>query len=236
MANSYFKFKRFTVWHDRCAMKVGTDGVLLGAWVPVGDYQHVLDVGTGTGLIALQLTQRMPDVRVVAVEIDGDAARQARENADWSPWGARIQVVCEDFNNFVSDLRFDLIVSNPPFFVDALKCPDMKRSLARHAWGGLNYDALLRRSVDLLRPGGKVCMVIPAEQEQTVLDVAWAYKLYPSHLVRVYTKPHKPCRRILLALSRELSVCLKQELYILGEDNTYSQEYVNLVKDFYWHL
>lgn len=236
MANPYFKFKRFTVWHDRCAMKVGTDGVLLGAWVPSGDYQHALDVGTGTGLIALQLTQRMPNVRVVAVEIDEDAARQAQENADRSPWGARIRVVCEDFNKFVSDIRFDLIVSNPPFFVDALKCPDMKRNLARHAWGGLNYGALLCRSVDLLQPGGKVCMVIPAEQEQFVLDAAWACKLYPSHLVRVYTKPYKPCRRILLALSGDLSICLEQELYVLEDDGTYSQEYLNLVKDFYQHM
>ena len=92
MSNSYFQFKYFTVWHDRCAMKVGTDGVLLGAWVPYGSYQCALDVGAGTGLISLQLAQRMPDVRITAVEIDAEAAQQARENVLRSPWGDRIEV------------------------------------------------------------------------------------------------------------------------------------------------
>ena len=150
MSDSSFLFKQFIVHHDRCAMKVGTDGVLLGAWAPVDQAHTALDVGTGTGLVALQLAQRNPHLRVTAVEIDAPAAAQAAENVAGSPWPDRIEVVCADFNDFQPDGRFDLIVSNPPYFVDALPCPDRQRNTARHA-GGLNYDLLFRRSARLPR-------------------------------------------------------------------------------------
>ena len=159
-------------------MKVGTDGVLLGAWAPVDQAHTALDVGTGTGLVALQLAQRNPHLRVTAVEIDAPAAAQAAENVAGSPWPDRIEVVCADFNDFQPDGRFDLIVSNPPYFVDALPCPDRQRNTARHA-GGLNYDLLFRRSARLLSEGGVVSIVIPSEVERAAEDAAWMQGLGP---------------------------------------------------------
>lgn len=232
MANSYFQFKQFTVYHDRCAMKVGTDGVLLGAWAPVTHDGRVLDVGTGTGLIALQLAQRMPGADITAIEIDVAAAQQAEENVRRSPWADRIAVVCGDFRDYRSDERFDLIVSNPPYFVDALKCPDGQRSTARHA-GGLNYDLLFRQSARMLSGQGLVCVIIPAETEKAVTDAAWNHKFYPRRRMQVFTKPGKPCRRVLLAFGFQERACMEECLYIEQASGEYSPEYVALTRDFY---
>ena len=133
MSNPYFQFKQFTVWHDKCAMKVGTDGVLLGAWTSVESAHRILDIGTGTGLVALMLVQRsLPDANIVALEIDEAAVGQARENIIRSPWKERVEVVQADFRKYRSSDKFDVIVSNPPYFVDSLECPDRQRTAARH--------------------------------------------------------------------------------------------------------
>ena len=130
MANPYFQFKQFTVWHDKCAMKVGTDGVLLGAWCCVENITRILDVGCGTGLISLMLAQRC-QAEIDAVDIDEAACIQARENADRSPFGERLQIFHRPFANFVNESagirQYDCIVSNPPYFIDSLKCPDKQR-------------------------------------------------------------------------------------------------------------
>lgn len=115
MPNPYFSFKQFTVYHDRCAMKVGTDGVLLGAWADVSGARDILDIGTGTGLIALMLAQRS-EAHIMAVDIDEDAVKQAKENVEKSPWPGRIEVERHDICCFNSDIRYDVIVSNPPYF------------------------------------------------------------------------------------------------------------------------
>ena len=120
MSNPYFQFKQFTVRHDKCAMKVGTDGVLLGAWAPVQNAKYILDVGAGSGLISLQLAQRNPWASITSIEIDPAAAAQAKENIQSSPWSDRMEVICSDFRDYHAENKFDLIVSNPPYFVDAL--------------------------------------------------------------------------------------------------------------------
>ena len=140
MPNPYFQFKQFTVRHDKCAMKVGTDGVLLGAWAPVQDVKRILDVGAGSGLISLQLAQRNPEAVITSVEIDPAAAAQAQENIQSSPWSNRMEVVCCDFRKYHPEDKFDLIVSNPPYFVDALRCPDNQRCMARHTSEHSRYD------------------------------------------------------------------------------------------------
>ena len=177
MSNSSFKFKQFTIYHDKCAMKVGTDGVLLGAWAPIANVKRVLDVGTGTGLIALQLAQRNPHAKITAIEIDTVAAEQAKNNVLHSPWADRIEVLCLDFRNYQQDDKFDLLVSNPTYFMDALKCPDEQRCMARHA-GGLNYHSLFRHAVHLLSEQGKVSIIIPSEVEKTAGDAAWSHKYF----------------------------------------------------------
>lgn len=131
MPNPYFSFKQFTVYHDRCAMKVGTDGVLLGAWADVVSARNILDIGTGTGLISLMMAQRC-NARIRAVDIDADAVEQARGNVAASPWQDRIEVELQDICHFTSETLFDVIVSNPPYFTDSLKCPGKQRNIARH--------------------------------------------------------------------------------------------------------
>lgn len=232
MSESSFLFKQFIVRHDRCAMKVGTDGVLLGAWAPVAEARTALDVGTGTGLIALQLAQRNASLRVTAVEIDAAAAAQAAENVSESPWPGRIDVVCTDFGNFQPACGFDLIVSNPPYFIDALPCPDLQRNTARHA-GGLNYDLLFRRSALLLAEGGLVSIIVPSEVERAAEDAAWMQGLYPQHRTRVHTKAGKPARRVLMTFGRQLGPVVEDALYIHQAGGDYSDDYRRLTGDFY---
>lgn len=235
MSNTSFAFKQFTVNHDKCAMKVGTDGVLLGAWAPATKANHILDVGTGTGLIALQMAQRNHYAMVTAIEIDASAATQAKENVDSSPWADRINVICSDFRDFQSEIKFDLIVSNPPYFMDALKCPNKQRNMARHT-GGLNYDSLFRHAARLLLKDGVISIIIPAEVESAVIDAAWNHRLIPSNCMRVITKPGKPCKRVLLTFSFQYKEYVEESICIEVEHNFYTPEYIALTKDFYLRM
>ena len=160
MANDYFKFRQFTIHQGRCAMKVGTDGTLLGAWAnaPLGT-TRILDIGTGTGLIALMMAQRFPQAEVVGVDIDTDAVGQASENVEQSPFKDRIRILQMDITEMTGVL-FDTIVSNPPFFVDALICPDDQRTLARHTVN-LTYDELMQTAYRLMTLDGCFSVIIP---------------------------------------------------------------------------
>lgn len=157
-----FRFKQFNVADDRCAMKVGTDGVLLGAWARVEGDGRVLDVGTGTGLIALMVAQRAPMANIVAIDIDRDAVNQARSNADVSPWAERITTLCADVQSFHTDALFDHIVSNPPYFIDALSSPDAARTVARHT-ASLSFCELINAACRLLRRGGRLSVILPTD-------------------------------------------------------------------------
>lgn len=232
MSNPSFQFKQFTIWHDKCAMKVGTDGVLLGAWVQVDDSKRILDIGTGTGLISLQLAQRNINSKITAIEIDAVAAEQARKNVSHSPWPNRIKVICCDFCDYQTEDKFDLIVSNPPFFTDALKCPNEQRRLARHT-GELNYELLFHHSANLLAAQGTISIIIPSDIEKNVIETAGKHKLFPSQRLRVYTKPEKPCRRVLLSFSLQETKCTEKELCIETEHHQYTPEYIALTKEFY---
>ncbi len=161
MSNSYFQFKQFTVWHDKCAMKVGTDGVLLGAWVNIFNAKSVLDIGTGTGLIALMIAQRST-ANILAVEIDADAVNQAIENVERSPWSGNIKVQHADFKTATFNTKFDVIVSNPPYFSDSLLSPDTHRSTARHT-SELTYHDLISRVSGILAFKGEFSLIIPAD-------------------------------------------------------------------------
>ncbi len=235
MSNPYFRFKQFTVWHDRCAMKVGTDGVLLGAWAPVEGVTTLLDVGTGSGLVALMLAQRAVHARIVAVEIDPGAAGQAMENAVQSPWKDRIDVRCVDFNCFQTEMRFDLIVSNPPYFTQSLNCPDARRAMARHA-DNLSCDGLLERSVALLSPSGKIALVLPAEIAGEVHGKAVFLGLRLMRRTFVRTVPHALPKRVLLLFGKEAGIRMEDELVIASPGHAYTPQFVGLVKDFYLHL
>ncbi|MBO5235355.1 MAG: methyltransferase [Alistipes sp.] len=227
-----FKFKQFTVHQQRSAMKVGTDGVLIGAWASVRPADRaLLDIGTGTGLIALMLAQRNPKAEVVAVEIDTESAAQACENVAESPWSDRIKVKRCAVQEFTPTMKFDLIVSNPPYFVDSLKCPDESRNTARHT-DTLSFAELMHTAERLLAPDGRLAVIVPAE---AALSVIAAGKL---HLVRrcdVRTKPNGAPKRVMLEFSpRFEGVAAREELTIGdGSNGGYSPEYIALTRDFY---
>ena len=242
MSNAYFQFKQFTIWHDRCAMKVGTDGVLAGALAPIIGVQRILDVGTGSGLIALMLAQRCPEAQIIAIEIDDDAATQAADNFSNSNWSERIHLVHGDFNDYASETKFDLIMSNPPYFTDALRNPDLQRSVARHN-ETLNYHQLFHHARQLLNIGGDCCLIIPAEAESYVNENAYQNHFFPKKVIRIYTKIGKPCRRIFVTywMGNEYDLsypyhCEEQSLCLMNADGSYSDEYKQLTDEFYIKL
>lgn len=212
-------------------MKVGTDGVLLGAWFPMRAGCSVLDIGTGTGLIALMAAQRGAS-RVAAVEIDPDAANQARANAARSPWADRIEVLCADIAHFNSDSRFDRIVCNPPYFRDSLRSPDAGRNAARHN-DTLSFETLSACASGLLADDGLFCLVLPWDSVETFSMCAAVHGLFISHRTDVVTAPGKLPKRSLVELGRSVT-CTKTDLVeICGSDGNETSDYINHVKDFY---
>lgn len=236
MANDFFQFKKFTVWHDQCAMKVGTDGVLLGAWVAVDGAKRLLDIGTGTGLVALMLAQRSsPEARITAIEIDPHAADQANENVSRSPWAHRIDVKRQDIKSYVAAEKYDTIVSNPPYYKNALRCPDEQRSAARHD-ECLTYEQLLQAVSMLLEAKGEFTVVIPMDVAEEFQAAAARYALCPIRLLRIATKPGASPKRILITFAFEsahLGSLEEKELLVEKSRHCYSSEYIALTRDFY---
>ena len=223
-------------------MKVGTDGVLLGAWVPLQPAdRRLLDIGTGTGLIALMLAQRHPEARVTAVDIDPRCAAQARQNADASPWGARISVSCSPVQEYLPDGAadgFDLIVSNPPYYDDSLLPPDAGRTTARHAVS-LRSDELLAAVDRLLAPCGRFALILPSDAaDRFCREAALAFRL--TARTDVHTTPASGPRRSLLHLVRAAgeadasqAEAAVRQLVIQTAPGCYTSEYRALTADFY---
>jgi tRNA1Val (adenine37-N6)-methyltransferase len=229
MANDFFKFKQFTVHHDRCGMKVGTDGTLLGAWARGGN--RILDIGTGSGLIALMMAQRFPKALVTGIDIDGIAAGQAMENVAASPFHGRIDIICQDVIQLPASVQdghdsYDAIVSNPPYFADSLCSPDGQRTLARHA-ATLTYRTLASCCRRLLAERGELSVVIPADQKGRMEAEATLAGFFKSRECAVKTSPQKPPKRWLLAFRKHPDRTEHTELTIGSE------EYMELTKDFY---
>ena len=231
MPNPYFSFKQFTVYHDRCAMKVGTDGVLLGAWTEVSDARDILDVGTGTGLISLMLAQRS-EAHIMAVDIDEDAVKQAEENVKNSPWPDRIEVEHHDICHFDSDIRYDVIVSNPPYFVNSLKCPDGQRNMARHTVG-LNFESLINSCGRLLSSSGRFSVIIPTDGMDEFMKIASEEGLYLSRRTWIQTKPDATPKRVLMEFKKQPATCVEGCLVVELSRHIYSEEYIALTKEFY---
>lgn len=232
MANSYFSFKQFTIHHDRCAMKVGTDGVLLGAWTQMENSRRVLDIGTGTGLIALMLAQRNSDCCITAIDIDSGAVEQARENIQASPWKNRVVALLQDVRSFQTDQLFDTIVTNPPYFVNSMKCPDEQRNTARHT-DTLDMMSLIGQVAVLLASNGRFSIVIPSEQLGLLVQTAERVGLYLSRRTDVITRPGIPPKRVLLEFVRKQVPLLADELVVELARHCYSKEYISLTKEFY---
>lgn len=230
--NSGFTFKQFHVEHDRCAMKVGTDGILLGAWAPLGKARRILDIGTGSGLIALMLAQRShADCRIDAVELDKHAAQQARENVAASPWPLRVTIIESAIQGYQAD-PYDLIVTNPPYFVAGQSFRDPARAIARHT-GALDSHALLAACNRLLAPDGQVALVVPTAMADEILCISADFDLHAVCYTAVITRAGKEANRVLLLLGRGLNRCDRGEIVIHSAERTYSDRYIQLTSPFY---
>ncbi|MEM8510330.1 MAG: methyltransferase [Bacteroidota bacterium] len=230
-----FHFKQFTIQQDNCAMKVGTDGVLLGAWTSLNcSPDTILDVGSGTGLIALMLAQRATASVIDAIEIDTDAFEQCVANFEASPWADRLFCYHAGFQEFYEEIEesYDLIVSNPPFFIEDVSSGQISRDRARQNQS-LPYPSLFEGIKTLLAPKGELSMIIPYSAELAVLDLAATQGLYPSRITRVKGNPIASFKRSLLQLSRNKIAVTSRELVIELERHVYSKEYIQLTKDFY---
>lgn len=227
-----FTFKRFHVQHAHCAMKVGTDGVLLGCWTTVPAHGRVLDIGTGSGLIALMMAQRN-ETHIDAIDICANAIEQATYNFQQSPWAERLHAHLSSLQAWQNEEGYDLIVSNPPYFQNSLKNPDKKREQARHT-DTLSFAELMRHSARLLNEKGIFSIILPAETEQDICSLAQACGLNLVRIARVYSKESKPLRRVMLTWSKKPQTLLTEETIVL-EDATggRSQQYQQLTKDFY---
>ncbi|WP_108425024.1 tRNA1(Val) (adenine(37)-N6)-methyltransferase [Flagellimonas amoyensis] len=230
-----FVFKQFTVHQDQCAMKVGTDGVLLGAWASL-DHQPetILDIGAGTGLIALQLAQRSTAETIDAIELDENAYEQCVANFEGSPWADRLFCYHAGFDEFVDEIedQYDLIVSNPPFYSEEMATGDSLRDQARQN-SSLPFDELLKGVSGLLSEGGLFSVVIPYKEEQGFVVLAQASGLYPKRVTRVKGNPNVDYKRSLMEFGFSKGDIEESELTIEIGRHEYTEEYIKLTEAFY---
>lgn len=214
-------------------MKVGTDGVLLGAWVDVTNAQTILDIGTGTGVIALMLAQRTPSyVQVDAVELNPDACVDAQENFSQAPWNDRLHLYTQAIQTFSPEKTYDLIVSNPPYFINSYKPTDLHRTTARHT-EQLSFEELLSAVLRLLNASGRFAVVLPVTEGKAFEKLALDRALHCIRKWSFRTRNNKPVERLLMEFSRESRPCETGEILLYESGEIWSDEYQNLMKDFY---
>jgi tRNA1Val (adenine37-N6)-methyltransferase len=230
MSSLSFRFRQFEIYHDCCAMKVGTDGVLLGAWIKSVDAKRILDVGTGSGLIAIILAQHST-AAIDGLECDKNAAKQAKENVIACPWSERVQIFEQDFKNY-SNGFYDLIVSNPPYFRNSLKAPTKSRNMARHT-DTLSHDTFIEKSAQMLNPDGRLAVILPFESENDFEDFCWQNKLYLNRYCEVSSIEGRPPKRILLEFSFHHSAIERTSISIYTKEHKLTKEFSILTSDLY---
>jgi len=232
MSNNYFRFKQFTVLQERSAFRVGTDGVLLGACAEIHGSERVLDIGTGTGLIALMLAQRS-DAEIVAIEPHYDSFLEASKNAGNSKWKERISVENCGLRSYYPGNGFDLIVTNPPYFIGSLKNPDPVKSGTRHNIS-LTHTDILEGSIRLLNEEGTLQLILPYSEGNIFIAEAAGYGLYCSSILKIKPVPSGKIIRLILSFSRKRTKPAEKFLVIeTGTRHDYTQDYMNLTRDFY---
>lgn len=244
MKNSFFEFQQFTIHHDRCAMKVGTDGVLLGAWGSV-EGKRILDIGTGTGLIALMAAQRNPGAEVLGIDIDEGAVLQAKENIAGSPFSSRVECILQDILTFEPEKPFDAILCNPPFFTEDTQPDDKSRALARNN-KNLPFPQLIKKVASLLADEGTFSVIIPFDLAKEIVSLCLNENLHLVNRCIVRTKATKLPRRAMLEFSDNRQARLDgrresqqttdnriENLCLLAGDGNRSEAYQALTKDFY---
>jgi tRNA1Val (adenine37-N6)-methyltransferase len=230
-----FSFKQFSIQQDRCAMKVGTDSVLLGAWCPIENNPFsVFDIGAGTGILSLMIAQRSNAEQIDAIEIDEEAYEQCVENFENSPWGDRLFCFHAGLDEFVEEPEdeYDLIISNPPFYTDDYKSENAAREIARFE-DALPFEDLLEAADLLLSENGIFSVILPFKEETKFIDLAKEFELYPFKITRVKGTPTTEIKRSLLAFSRFEKSTVIDELIIETARHQYTEDYIALTKDFY---
>ena len=230
-----FRFKSFTIEQDQCAMKVGTDGVLLGAWTTCHEHHQILDIGTGTGVIALMMAQRNPIAEVHAIEIDSQAANQAKSNIEASQWSNRIKVLHKSIQEYWKEENhsFDHIVTNPPFFTGGTLSLSQDKTSVRHTTK-LSHGDLLTAVRSLLSEDGTFSLILPNIEGYRCIELAKTYNLHPIRITEVYPDSKKPLERLLITFGRKESPHYPDQLYIRDtETGDFSDQYKELTKDFY---
>jgi len=229
----FFQFKQFQITDGRSAMKVGTDSVILGAWVPIDDVKSILDMGCGSGLLSLILAQRSSSANVVGVEIEEGAIQDACFNCEQSPWNDRISVIHDDIRKASLSSEFDLIVSNPPFFTDSLLPNNKTRAGARHD-KSLSLLELLESAIKHMTTNGRFALVFPFDRERELLSLAEINGLYPMRILHTKNKPQAQIKRSFIIFSKSFTKNIQIDLLeIRNEDAEYSSAYKKLTKDFY---
>jgi tRNA1Val (adenine37-N6)-methyltransferase len=233
MSNSYFNFKQFAINQEKSAFKVGTDGVLLGAVADINGVKKILDIGSGTGLVAIMLAQRS-DAGIVAIEPDGDSYQQACENVGLCKWRDRIIVENIDLQSFsCNNVKFDLIVTNPPYFSDSLKSPDPRKTSARHN-DVLTSKEILEGVSKLLEADGRFQLIMPYVEGNIFIAEAQQFGFYCNSILKIRPLPTAEIRRLILAFSRERSKITERFLTIeSGKRHDFTEDYINLTKEFY---
>lgn len=238
----FFRFKQFTVWHDRSALKVCTEACILGAYAQVTGAERVLDIGTGTGLLALMVAQRNAEMHIDAVEIEEQNHLQAVDNVAQSPFAERISIhhtsIQDWTRRFVNllqttdALHYDLIISNPPFFANHLRSPDQARNRALHT-DTLTLEELVTSVGRLLTDRGRFVVLLPAYESQLLIEVATREGLWPTHRLQVFQRPGKPLFRVITTFERHHAESVIETLYIHHLDGTYSDDFRKLLRDYY---
>lgn len=233
-----FQFKQFSIQQDRCAMKVGTDSVLLGAWCPIENNPFsVLDIGAGTGILSLMIAQRSNAEQIDALEIDEDAYEQCVENFENSPWGDRLFCFHAGLDEFVKEPEdeYDLIISNPPFYAEDYKSENEQRDLARFQ-DALPFENLIEAADLLLSENGIFAVIIPYKEEEKFINMCAEVELYPVKVTRVKGTPITEIKRSLLAFKRNECNLSAGELIVEINRHEYTDDYINLTKDFYFKM
>ena len=230
--DSSFRFKQFSVSNVRSALKVGTDAVLLGAAVTLlPEDQYALDLGTGTGVIALMVAQRSPQLQITGIDIDEASALEAAENFANSPWAERLTALHQDALSFHPKHSFDLIVSNPPYFESSLKNPNQREATARHN-DSLSLNSICRIACEQLSEQGRISLILPADSLVKLRRTAASWGLYPFRILMIHTTEKKPAKRIIVELSRR-KVTPNEEKLVLLSSGEKTAEYIALTQEFY---
>ncbi|MCX6200109.1 MAG: methyltransferase [Bacteroidetes bacterium] len=232
MGQNIFHFKQFSVMQDKCAMKVNTDGVLLGAWASGRGAARILDIGTGTGVIALMMAQQNTGAKITAIDIDENAYLQAKENFAASLWNKNLDAQHIEFQKFSSENKFDIIISNPPYFIQDYKIEDEARNIARHSTA-LSYNELLEGINRLLSNQGKAFLIIPIFNLPLLQTKAEGLELYLTKLTEVTAVEGKLPYVVLIQLERERREVVKSQLLIQKANAEFTEEYKELTKEYY---